>query len=176
MSKVMLGVSGGIAAYKACDIISGLQATGHEVRVIMTESAKRFITEESLSVISQHKVYTDDNRDLEGHVTHIDMAKWADVFVVAPATANTLNKLKNNYADNFLTTFALAFTGTNIVVPAMNVNMYARMEETIKIMDMHSRWNIIYPVEGKMACGDFGMGKLPKPRSIVEQINQIIGE
>ena len=170
--KIILGVSGGISAYKACDIISGLQATGHEVRVIMTESAKRFITEETLAVMSHHRVYTDKNRDLDGEVSHIELAKWGNVFLIAPATANTINKLRHGFADNFLTTTAMAFEGVRFIAPAMNPKMWAKMDLAKDGFDQD--WVTINPVYGKMACGDTGIGKLEKPRKIVEYINQIV--
>lgn len=169
--NIILGVSGGISAYKACDIISGLQATGHTVHVIMTDSAKRFITEETLAVLSKYPVYTDDFRDTGGHVTHIELAEWGDAFVIAPATANTINKIRYGVADNFLTTVALAWEGIGFIAPAMNPKMYHKVKDSIGVLNQYPNWNIINPIEGVMACGDTGIGKLEKPRQIVSQIN-----
>lgn len=168
MAKIILGVTGGISAYKACDIISGLQATGHTVRVMMTESAKRFITEETLSVLSDHKVHTDLNRDTDGVVSHIELAQWGDILLLAPATANTIGKIRNGICDNFLTSVIMAYNGTMIIAPAMNSVMWDKVERPI------SGWYVIDPVLGKMACGDFGIGKLEKPRKIVEYVNTFI--
>lgn len=173
--NILLGVTGGISAYKACDIISGLQATGHTVHVIMTESAKRFITEEALSVLSTYPVFTDDLRDTGGSVSHIEIAQWADVFVIAPATANTINKLKFGIADNFLTTTVLAFDDNKpkFIAPAMNSKMW---EKTDSLDILKKGWKIIYPAKGKMACGDYGIGKLENPRKIVEHINLTLSD
>jgi phosphopantothenoylcysteine decarboxylase/phosphopantothenate--cysteine ligase len=169
--RIVLGVTGGISAYKACDIISGLKATGNEVKVIMTESAKRFVTEEVLAVTSGHQVFTDANRDMDGTISHIDLSHWGDILVIAPATANTINKIRFGFADNFLTTVVMAWDKMGFIAPAMNPKMYHKTRESIGILKQYPNWNIIDPVEGKMACGDVGMGKLEKPRKIVDQIN-----
>ena len=169
--NIILGVTGGISAYKACDIISGLKATGHTVRVIMTDSAKRFITEEVLAVLSKHSVFTDDLRDTGGSVSHIELSQWGDALVIAPVTANTINKIYNGFADNFLTTVVMAWDETKpkFLAPAMNSKMWSKMVRPIYALE--STWTIINPIEGLMACGDVGMGKLEKPREIVKQIN-----
>lgn len=167
MSKVILGVTGGISAYKACDVISGLQATGHEVRVMMTESAKRFITEETLSVLSKHRVYTDLNQDLAGEVSHIELAKWGDILLIAPATANTIGKIRYGICDNFLTNVIMAYEGPKIIAPAMNTKMWDKVESFVT---QDRDWDYILPIEGKMACGDYGVGKLEHPRNIVGRV------
>lgn len=174
--KIILGVTGGISAYKACDIISGLKATHHEVRVIMTESAKRFITEETLAVLSGHQVLTDSNRDLNGVISHIEISHWGEVLVIAPATSNTINKIRYGFADNFLTTVAMAWEGVGFIAPAMNPKMHHKTKESIGVLQQYPNWNIIGPIEGLMACGDFGMGKLEKPRSIVDYINYTLAK
>jgi len=169
--KILVGVTGGISAYKVCDVISGLKGTGHEVKVVMTESAQRFITVETLAVLSQNEVFTDDHRDVGGVVTHIELTKWADLFAIVPATGNTINKLRNGFADNLLTTIARAFTGTVVIAPARNPNMWDKID-MVGLIDRVD--DVIGPVEGLMACGDFGVGKLESPRKIVERINEIL--
>lgn len=178
--NIVLGVTGGISAYKACDIISGLKATKHTVRVMMTESAKRFITEETLAVLSEHQVFTDSNRDLDGTISHIDLAHWGEALVIAPATANTINKIRLGFADNFLTTVVMAWEDKKpkFLAPAMNPFMYAKVEDALAEMrEFDSEWSrIIGPERGLMACGDYGMGKLSKPRNIVDTINLTLKE
>ena len=104
--KILLGVTGSISAYKACDIISGFKSNGHEVKVIMTESAKQFITEMSLATISGNTVTTTMWNELNGNVDHIELAKWADAFVIAPATANIIAKIAHGICDDVLSTIS----------------------------------------------------------------------
>jgi len=170
--NVILGVTGGISAYKACDIISGLKATGHTVKVIMTESAKRFVTEEVLAVMSEHQVFTDANRDLDGTISHISLSQWGDLLLIAPATGNTMSKIHCKFADNFLTTVALAYEGRKVMAPAMNPKMWQKIVRTGYEL-VGDGWEFINPVEGLMACGDTGMGKLEKPRKIVDFVNNM---
>ena len=178
--KVLLGVTGSIAAYKACDIISGLKSNGHDVKVIMTESAKQFITEMSLASISGNLVTTTMWNELNGKIDHIELAKWADIFVIAPATANIISKIANGICDDVLSTIACVIEGKTIpkfIAPAMNTSMWDSPRTQINLTALTSRdsnpfsqYIVIPPDSGLLACGDTGEGKLAKPRKIVEII------
>jgi phosphopantothenoylcysteine synthetase/decarboxylase len=178
--KILLGVTGSIAAYKACDIVSGLKAHGHEVRVIMTESAKQFITEMSLASISGNVVTTTMWNELNGKIDHIDLAKWADAFVIAPATANIIAKIANGICDDVLSTIACVIEGKSIpkfIAPAMNTSMWESPRTQMNVtaltkreINPFSQYIVIPPDSGLLACGDTGEGKLAKPRKIVEII------
>lgn len=172
--NVILGVTGSISAYKACDIISGLNSNSINVKVVMTENAKRFITEETLAVLSHNKVYSDTNRDLDGKVSHIELAKWANLMIIAPCTANTIAKLEARFCDNFLLSVAMAMPLSNgvknIIAPAMNPNMWAKCAKST-----FSGWKLIDPVFGMAACGDIGVGKLESPRKIVQIVLKELG-
>jgi phosphopantothenoylcysteine decarboxylase/phosphopantothenate--cysteine ligase len=123
---ILLGVTGGIAAYKSAETLRELQRAGMEVRVIMTRAATRFVTPLTFETLSGHPVHVDDDRPLRGDslITHVEEAAAADIFLVAPATANTLTKMAQGIADNLLTTAYLAYKGTVIAAPAMNTNMW----------------------------------------------------
>lgn len=174
--NILLGITGGIAAYKSLDIISGLIATNHVVKTVVTQEALNFVTKQSLAVISKNKV-NDSMLEESGEVTHIELSKWCDVFIIVPATANTIGKIANGFADNLLTTITLAVDDSKIkiICPAMNCKMYENkiVKENIEKLKLNN-WNVIEPIAGKLACGDEGIGKLNKPRKIVEEINRII--
>lgn len=178
--NILLGVTGGIAAYKACDVISGFKATGHTVQVIATESALEFITEMSLAILSERHVLTDEFFwKKSGDVKHIEAAKWADVFVIVPATANTIAKFSHGIANDILSTTHLAIPPgvPKFMFPAMNTAMLGHPTVTRNLMDLEQKqgWFIGGTDKGKLACGDTGSGKLLKPRRIVEIINECIG-
>jgi len=172
--NILLGVTGSISAYKACDIISGFIATGHEVQVVMTEDAKRFIPEMPLAILSKREVMSSFNDEVKGEVSHITKANWADVFLIAPATANTIAKIHHGIADNVLTAMALAFRGVKFIAPAMNTNMLESdpMQRSLSLLP-NDGWNILETRRGVLACGDYGCGKLEKPREIVKQVNEL---
>lgn len=175
MAKILLGVTGGIAAYKAADITGALIKNGHEVRVVMTEAAKKFITPLTLSTLSRNPVYDDASEwAADGIIKHITLAKWADLLVIAPATANTIAKIASGTADNLLTSIVLALpTPTRLVIcPAMNTKMWENYhtEQNFKSIREKINVTIISPVEGLLACGDVGMGKLAPTRDIVRRI------
>lgn len=180
MAKILLGVTGGIAAYKAADITGALIKNGHEVQVVMTEAAKKFITPLTLSTLSRNPVYDDASEwTADGVIKHITLAKWADLLVIAPATANTIAKIASGTADNLLTSIALALPITTrfIICPAMNTKMWENTltQQNIKAINYRIPFGgicsiVIPPVEGLLACGDVGVGKLAPTRDIVEAI------
>ena len=171
--KIALGVTGGIALYKAVDLVSRLRKQGAEVRVIMTEHAQQFVTPLTFKEISGNKVAVsmwDSNQEF--NVEHIALANWADAFVVAPATANILAKMANGIADDLLSTTLLAAQAPIIVCPAMNTGMYQNSitQENIEKLQKHGV-TVMPPAVGYLACGVTGPGRLPEPQQIVEFID-----
>lgn len=171
--KIALGVTGGIAVYKAVDLVSRLRKQGAEVRVIMTEHAQEFVTPLTFKEISGNKVAVsmwDSNQEF--NVEHISLANWADAFVVAPATANILAKMANGIADDLLSTTLLAAQAPIIVCPAMNTGMYQNpiTQENIAKLEAHGV-TVMPPAVGFLACGVSGPGRLPEPQQIVEFID-----
>ncbi|MGT2754944.1 phosphopantothenoylcysteine decarboxylase [Streptococcus ovis] len=178
MARITLAVSGSISAYKAADLTSQLTKQGHELTILMTKSATQFITPLTLQSLSKHLVHTDvmieENPSL---IKHIDIAKETDLFIVAPASANTLAKLANGLADNMVTSVALALPiGTpKLIAPAMNTNMYLN-PATQENLEKLSRYGFteIKPREALLACGDFGTGALAEVDIIVEKIKEFL--
>ncbi len=162
MSRVLIGVTGGIAAYKASELVRSLRTAGHEVRVVATENALRFISPLTLQTLSGHPVRSDlFSLTQESEISHIQLADWAEVAVVAPATANVLAKLAVGIADDLLTTVFLATRAAVVVAPAMNVNMY-RHPATQANLDVLAKRGvaIVGPGVGELACGWEGEGRL----------------
>lgn len=170
--SVVLCVTGGIAAYKAADIISRLRKKGANVFVIMTKSATEFITPLTLEVLSGNRVVTDMfSRDFTWEVEHISLAKRADVFVIAPATANVIGKAAHGIADDMVTTTLMATKAPMVIAPAMNTGMYENpvVQENITILQNRGV-RFVQPASGRLACGDSGKGKLAEPETIVNEI------
>ncbi|WCR29221.1 bifunctional phosphopantothenoylcysteine decarboxylase/phosphopantothenate--cysteine ligase CoaBC [Paenibacillus thiaminolyticus] len=176
--SILLGVTGGIAAYKAAALCSKLKQEGAEVHVIMTASATQFISELTFQTLSRQPVYTDtfDERDASV-VSHIDLADHADLVIVAPATANVIGKMAHGLADDMLTTTLLATTAPVMVAPAMNVHMYAHPAVMHNMDILRSRGvRFIEPEEGLLACGYTGKGRLAEPEHIVEYVKRWFAE
>lgn len=170
--KVVLGISGGIAAFKAAEIASMLRKRGAEVKCIMTEHATEFITPLTMREISGNPVAVSMFGDIpEFNVEHIALAQWADVFVIAPATANVIGKIANGIADDMLTTTVMATTVPVIIAPAMNSNMYMNpiVQKNIAALKEYG-YEFIEPATGHLACGITGIGRLPDPEDIVDYI------
>lgn len=170
--NILLAVTGGIAAYKACDLASRLSKTCHEVRVIMTEHGSKFVAPLTFEALSGHQTLVElFEEHPEDPIAHISLAKWADVFCIVPATANIIAKIANGIADDLVSTVALAAYKERIICPAMNVHMYEN-EATQKNLDiLRARgWTVIEPVSGLLACKDEGKGKLAS----VDDIEQAI--
>ncbi|CAI6270848.1 bifunctional phosphopantothenoylcysteine decarboxylase/phosphopantothenate--cysteine ligase CoaBC [Bacillus subtilis] len=168
--NVLLCVSGGIAVYKACALTSKLVQAGANVKVIMTESACRFVSPLTFQALSRHEVYTDTFKEQNPSViSHIDAADWADLIIVAPATANVIGKLANGIADDMLTTTLLAATAPVWIAPAMNVHMYDHpaVKRNISVL-YQDGYRFIEPSEGYLACGYVGKGRLEEPENIVK--------
>ncbi|MDN7226001.1 bifunctional phosphopantothenoylcysteine decarboxylase/phosphopantothenate--cysteine ligase CoaBC [Planococcus liqunii] len=166
--KILLCVSGGIAVYKAVALVSKLSQAGATVKVIMTGSARQFVQPLSFQVMSRNDVYYDtfDEKD-SSVIAHIDLADWADLILVAPATANVIGKLANGIGDDMLTTTLLAATAPIWVAPAMNVHMYDHPAVKRNIQQLHDDGiRFIEPSEGFLACGYVGKGRLEEPEKI----------
>jgi phosphopantothenoylcysteine decarboxylase / phosphopantothenate---cysteine ligase len=172
--KILLCVSGGIAVYKAAALTSKLVQAGAKVRVILSESAAKFVSPLTFQALSRNDVYTDTFDEKNPNViAHIDLADWADLILVAPATANTIGKLANGIADNMITTTLLAATAPVWIAPAMNVHMYDHpaVKKNISILASYG-YRFIEPSEGYLACGYVGKGRLEEPEKIVELMKQ----
>lgn len=171
--RVLLGITGGIAAFKMLSVASALIKNNHEVEVCMTEEACKFVTPLSFEAITHRPVILKDDQFLEGVANqHIRLSKFADVMVIAPASANTIAKLSVGIGDNIVTLTALACTSKKIVYPAMNVNMYLNeiTQNNIKKLKTYKEFEVVEPKKGYLACGDFGEGRLPEPNYIYETI------
>lgn len=175
---VVIGVSGGIAVYKTLDVISRLRKLGVNVNVIMTKSATEFVTPLSFQSLSQNYVVCDMFEDPKTwDVEHVSLAKRADVFLIAPATANVIGKIANGIADDMLTTTVMATKAKVLIAPAMNTNMYEnpilqRNINTLKELG----YNFVEPESGRLACGDTGKGKLASPEIIVDEVVKLLSK
>ena len=169
--RVLLGVSGSIAAYKSPDIVRRLQDLGAEVRVIVTDGGKEFVSERSLQTISKNKVYSNLwDKEAELAMGHIELAKWSDIVIIAPASANTIAKLCHGRADDLLSTVILATDAKVMLAPSMNQQMFASkaMKDNLKIL-LKRGIVLIEPGFGEQACGDIGEGRLAEPLDIAKQ-------
>ena len=169
----MLIVCGGIAAYKSLEVIRLLRKNGSSVKTILTNNAKKFITPLSVASLSQEKVYTDlFNSDNESEMDHISLSRWSDLILIAPATANTISKISFGLSDDLASTVVFASDKKIFIAPAMNVRMWehqSNKENLKKLIDFGHE--IIGPETGEMACGEYGMGKLSEPVTIINHIN-----
>ncbi|RXZ77023.1 bifunctional phosphopantothenoylcysteine decarboxylase/phosphopantothenate--cysteine ligase CoaBC [Paenibacillaceae bacterium] len=169
---IVLGITGGIAAYKAATICSRLVQAGANVRVIMTASAAKFVTPLTLQTLSRHRVYTDTFDEADpAVVSHIDTADSADLFVVAPASANTIAKMAHGLGDDMLSTTLLAATAPIVVAPAMNVHMYEHPAVVHNMSLLAARGvRFVEPGTGQLACGYVGKGRLAEPEDVVNAV------
>lgn len=174
--NVLLGVTGGVAAYKACDLTSALMKAGHSVRVVMTANATRFVGEATFEGLTGHAVMTDTFHGDDG-MAHIEWPKWADKVVVAPLTANTLGKLACGLADDALTTTLMAVRrGTPVVLaPAMNTEMWFHpvVQRNLEWLRAIDRYTFVDPVDKRLACGDVGVGGLAEVSDIVAALEAV---
>jgi len=171
--KILLIICGGIAAYKSLEIIRLLKKNGSNVKTILTNNAKNFVTPLSVASLSQEKVYTDlFNSDDESEMDHISLSRWSDLILIAPATANTISKISFGLSDDLASTVVFASDKKIFIAPAMNVRMWehqSNKENLKKIVDFGHE--IIGPEKGEMACGEYGMGKMSEPVTIINHIN-----
>lgn len=171
--KILICVTGGIAVYKAVALVSKLSQAGATVKVMMTESAQQFVTPLSFQVMSRNDVFFDTFDEKDSRViAHIDLADWADLIIVAPATANVIGKVANGIADNMVTTTLLATTAEVWIAPAMNVDMYQNKAVMRNIDTLAADgYRFIEPSEGFLACGYVGKGRLEEPEKIAALVH-----
>lgn len=170
--RVVIGVTGGIAVYKALDIISALRKQDVEIKVIITESAKQFVTPLAFQSLSQNMVITDMFAEPKAwEIQHIALAQWADIMLIAPATANIIGKVANGIADDMLSTSIMATEAKVIFAPAMNTKMYENkiVQDNINKLKGYG-YSFIEPASGRLACGDIGKGKLANVSDIVDRV------
>lgn len=174
--NVLLGITGSIAAYKSADLVRRLREVGAVVRVAMTDNAKRFITPLTMQAVSGFPVH-DDLFDVhaEAAMGHIELARWADIVLVAPATADFMARLANGNANDLLTTICLASKAPIMLAPSMNQGMWKNTltQENLQALTANKRVHICEPGEGSQACGDVGPGRMMEPLKIVEQVGAI---
>ena len=171
--NILLGITGGIAAYKCPDLVRHLKKAGAQVRVVLTESASHFVAPMTLQAVSGNAVSKElFDPTAELSMSHIELAKWADLVLIAPATANIIAKMANGIADDLLSTMCLATPAKIVIAPAMNQQMYKAAATQQNLATLESRNTLVLgPDEGFQACGDIGPGRMVEPKTIVENIN-----
>jgi len=176
MKNILLGITGGIAAYKSASFARLLIKNGYDVRVMMTASAQAFITPLTLQALTGNPVHIDLlDESAELGMGHIELAKWADLLIIAPATANTIAKLAMGIADDLLTTVCLATAAPILVAPAMNQQMWQHPSVKLNLQTLTDYdYEIIQPASGEQACGDIGEGRLPEPEQLLEYVQYFI--
>ncbi|NJM75403.1 MAG: bifunctional phosphopantothenoylcysteine decarboxylase/phosphopantothenate--cysteine ligase CoaBC [Acaryochloridaceae cyanobacterium RU_4_10] len=176
--RILVGIGGGVAAYKVCEIISTLVKSGVEVRAILTDAAQQFITPLTVATLCRHRVYTDADfwAPVHDRPLHIQLGEWADVFLIAPLTANTLGKLALGLADNLLTNTVLASTCPILVAPAMNTIMWQQptVQENWHRLQQMKRIHSIGPAAGLLACDTVGTGRMAEPKDIVPYLQSLL--
>ena len=172
--KILFIICGGISAYKSLETIRLFKKNGAEIKTILTKSAKEFVTPLSVTSLSQGKVYSDlFSVENEAEMDHISLSRWADLIVIAPATANTISKLAQGTTDDLASTVVLASNKNIILAPAMNVRMWEHPSTKINLEKLKEfGYKIIGPVTGDMACGEYGEGKMSEPLIIAEEVNK----
>jgi phosphopantothenoylcysteine decarboxylase/phosphopantothenate--cysteine ligase len=176
-SKIIVGITGGIAAYKACELVRLFKKAGHEVRVVMTASAENFVSALTFHSLSGEPVLRSLSEGSPGlgATSHIDLAQWGDILVIAPATANFIAKQAHGIADDALLTETLAFQGPVLVAPAMNTRMWDAPATQANLKILQSRGvQFIGPASGDLACGEVGAGKMSEPVEIYETAEKIL--
>jgi phosphopantothenoylcysteine decarboxylase/phosphopantothenate--cysteine ligase len=176
--RVLLGIGGGIAAYKVCEVISTLFKAGVEVRVILTRSAQEFITPLTVATLSRHRAYTDEDfwQPTHQRPLHIQLGEWAEVLAIAPLTANTLAKLAYGMADNLLTNTVLASTCPVLLAPAMNTEMWQQLavQRNWQQLLLDSRFHSMQTGYGLLACDRVGAGRMAEPEEIMTHIQSLL--
>ncbi len=176
--RILLGITGGIAAYRACELSRDFIKQGAEVRAVMTKNACKFIAPLTLEVLTNHKVHTDIfDEEVPGEVLHIEIAKWADIALIAPATANIIGKIACGIADDLLSTIVMALPQKTPVAfaPAMNVEMWNNpiVQKNISFLESLGTYHFIQPQEGLLACGDVGKGKIADNEMIIAAVKTL---
>ena len=175
--KILLGVTGGIAAYKSAELVRLIIKSGAEVRVVMTAAATEFVQPLTYQALSGHRVYTDIfDAEADSAMDHIELARWADLMIVAPASADFIAKLRDGYSDNLLLTLCLASKQPVAIAPAMNQQMYANQATQDNIKQLATRDILVWgPDDGEQACGDIGPGRMLEPGAVFDRIVESLG-
>lgn len=176
MTRVLLIVGGGIAAYKSLELVRLLKKAGHQVTPVLTKGGEHFVTAMSLGTLSESPVYSSlwDLKD-EVEIGHIQLSRSADVVLVCPATADLIAKMAAGIADDLATTLLLATDKPVVVAPAMNVRMWQHAATRRNVEQLRQDGvKVIEPTEGEMACGEFGPGRLPEPQDILESLGDLL--
>ena len=170
--KILLIICGGIAAYKSLEIIRLLKKSGVIIKTILTKNGAKFVTPLSITSLSQSKVYQDlFDLENEAEMDHISLSRWADIILIAPATANTIAKLANGNSDDLASAVALASNKQIFIAPAMNVRMWDHQSTKENIFKLSAyTYKLIGPEIGDMACGEYGEGKMSEPKKIVNEL------
>lgn len=170
--KILLGIGGGIAAYKSADLVRRLKERGADVRVVMSQSAQEFITPLTLQALSGHPIATDLlDPAAEAAMGHIELARWADLVLIAPATANLIARINAGMADELITTTCLATEAPVVLCPAMNQQMYRNVATQENLDNLRKRGLTIWgPASGSQACGEVGPGRMEEPLVIAERV------
>jgi phosphopantothenoylcysteine decarboxylase / phosphopantothenate---cysteine ligase len=178
VNKILIGIGGGIAAYKVCEVISQLFQAGMEVRVILTEAAQSFITPLTVATLSRHAAHTDRDfwQPIHQRPLHIELGEWADIFLIAPLTANTLSKLAGGVGDNLLTNTVLASRCPILLAPAMNTEMWEQkaVRRNWQLLLEDDRYHSIGPDAGLLACDRVGSGRMAEPATIQSALLSIL--
>jgi phosphopantothenoylcysteine decarboxylase / phosphopantothenate---cysteine ligase len=176
--KLLIGIGGGIAAYKVCEVISTLFKAGIEVRVILTESAEQFVTPLTIATLSRHQAYTDRDfwQPIYQRPLHIELGEWADLFLIAPLTTNTLGKLVYGLADNLVTNTILASSCPVLLAPAMNTEMWEQIavQRNWQLIHQDGRYHSVGPGTGLLACDRVGAGRMAEPAEIIPHILSLL--
>jgi phosphopantothenoylcysteine decarboxylase / phosphopantothenate---cysteine ligase len=176
--RILIGIGGGIAAYKICEVVSTLAKAGAEVRVILTRSAQEFVTPLTFATLSRHPAYTDDHfwQPTHDRPLHIELGEWAEVFLIAPLTANTLGKLAYGFADNLLTNTVMASVCPILLAPAMNTDMWEQqsVQRNWQLVQTDRRYHSLAPGSGRLACDRVGAGRLAEPPEILAYLESLL--
>jgi phosphopantothenoylcysteine decarboxylase/phosphopantothenate--cysteine ligase len=176
--RILIGICGGIAAYKLCEVVSQLFQQGAEVRVMLTDAAQQFVTPLTFATLSRHPAYTDADfwQPIHHRPLHIELGEWADIFLIAPLTAQTLAKLSVGLADNLLTNTVLASRCPVLLAPAMNTDMWEQMavQRNIRQLQTDPRYQLLAPNAGLLACDRRGQGRLAEPPAIINRLRGLL--
>jgi phosphopantothenoylcysteine decarboxylase/phosphopantothenate--cysteine ligase len=179
MSRVVLGAGASVAIYKACDLASKLAQAGHEVRAVLTPRAAKLVNPQLFEAVTGQPAWTDEfAAQRRGAMDHIDLAAWAELLLVAPASADLIGRLAHGLADDLVTTVALAIPRgrPKLVAPAMNPNMLAASVVQRNLESLRGDgWRVIEPASGHMACGDEGSGRMREPAELAEIVRKALG-
>ncbi len=176
--RILIGIGGGIAAYKVCEVVSTLAKAGAEVRVILTAGAQQFVTPLTFATLSRHPAYTDESfwQPTHHRPLHIELGEWAEVFLIAPLTANTLGKLAYGLADNLLTNTVLASVCPVLLAPAMNTDMWEQqaVQRNWRLVQADPRYHTLSPGSGLLACDRVGTGRMAEPAEILAHLESLL--